>query len=322
LDAPPVGVDPRRDGMTKTLKNVKVARTVYECTVRSGMPRYRSKYSKKTFDQWVWVVLLVLRQYERKDYRSFIDFLEVAVPVTEYLELKRIPHYTSLQKAAARLDSIWLRRIIARFTKERDSEETKLIGIDSTGYRLDHASKYYQTRLTYMGKKRDKYRKYLKSTISVDLDTQLIIGYKQRRGPANDNRDFPNVVRKTHKEVKASIYIADRGYDSERNHRLVREDLNAYSIIPPRNQNVPIYRTRGRYRKEMKRGYDKKTYSQRVKVETVNSVVKRKMGENIYSKKVSTQNRELELRYIAYNAKRVVNIDLHFLFCVRISTKL
>ena len=125
MDAPPVGVDPRRDGMIKTLKYVKVARTVYECTVRSGMPRYRSKYSKKTFDQWVWVVLLVLRQYERKDYRSFIDFLEVAVPVTEYLELKRIPHYTSLQKAAARLDSIWLRRIIARFTKECDSEETK-----------------------------------------------------------------------------------------------------------------------------------------------------------------------------------------------------
>ena len=48
---------------------------------------------------------------------------------------------------------------------------------------------------------------------------------------------------------------------------------------------------------------------------------KRKMGENIYSKKVSTQNRELELRYIAYNAKRVVKTDIHFLLCVRISTK-
>lgn len=95
---PPVRVDPRRDGMNKTPKYVKVARTVHESAIRSGMPKYRSKYSKKTFDQWIWVVLLVLKQYERKDYRSFIDFLEIADPVIEFLDLKRMKHYTSFQK--------------------------------------------------------------------------------------------------------------------------------------------------------------------------------------------------------------------------------
>ena len=152
--------------MQKTFKYIKVTKAVYEIAVRSGMPAHRSKYSKRIFNQWIWVTLLVLRQYERKDYRGFIDWLEIATPITEHLELKRIPHYTSLQKAAARLDSIWLRRIIARFVNERNAEETKIIGIDSTGYRLDHASKYYQTRLTSKGKKRDKSRRYLKSTIS------------------------------------------------------------------------------------------------------------------------------------------------------------
>jgi len=306
--------------MSTTPKYVKIAKAVYVCSIRSGMPRYQSKYSKKIFDQWIWVVLLVLRQYERKDYRDFVDWLEIAIPITEYLELKRIPHYTSLQKASARMDSIWLRRIIARFIKERDTEELRVIGIDSTGYRLDHASKYYETRLNYKGKKKNLRRRYLKSTISVDLDKQIIVGYKQRRGPANDCIDFPNVVKNTHTAVHAFIYIADRGYDSEKNHKLVGDTIGAFSIIPPRNMEVPIHRTRGKYRKEMKRGYDKKTYNKRAKVETVNSVVKRKMGDDVYSKNVKTQNRELEFRYIAYNARRLIQKNL-FLFYVRISTK-
>jgi len=316
----PVWVEPEGMGMSTTPKYVKIAKAVYVCSVRSGMPRYRSKYSKKIFDQWIWVVLLVLRQYERKDYRDFVDWLEIAIPITEYLELKRIPHYTSLQKASTRMDSIWLRRIIARFIRERDSEENRIVGIDSTGYRLDHASRYYETRLNYKGNKRKLRRRYLKSTISVDLDKQIIVGYKQRRGPANDCLDFPNVVKNTHRAMHASIYIADKGYDSEKNHKLVRDTIGAHLIIPPRNIGVPIHRTKGRYRKEMKKGYDKDAYNNRAKVETVNSVVKRKMGDNINSKKVSTQNRELEFRYIAYNARRSVQNNL-FLLYVRMSTE-
>ena len=143
-------------GMRKVPKYLQIAVAVHTAARRSGMPRYRSKYSNRIFDQWIWTVLLVLRQYERKDYRGFIDWLEIATPITEYLQLKRIPHFTSLQKAAARLDSIAVRRIIGRFIRERDLEETlRIVSIDSTGYRMEHASRYYQTRLTYRGKERD-----------------------------------------------------------------------------------------------------------------------------------------------------------------------
>ena len=55
--------------------------------------------------------------------------------------------------------------------------------------------------------------------------------------------------------------------------------MEALSIIPARNEDVPIWKTSGRYRKLMKRGYSKKKYHQRNKNETVNSVVKRKWGD-------------------------------------------
>ncbi len=312
--------EPEGMGMVKTSKYVKIAKAVYIAARHSGMPKYRSKYSNRIFDQWTWIALLVLRQYERKDYRGFIEWLVVATPVVEYLKLKRIPHFTSLQKAAMRLDSIAVRRIIGRFIKERNSEEgIRMVGIDSTGYRIEHASQYYQTKLTHTGKKRDICRKYLKVTISVDTKTLLIVAVKIRRGPASDQKDFAFVARKTHTIARPNIYLADKGYDAEKNHRLIREELAAFSIIPPRNEHVSIHRTKGKYRKEMKRGYNQEFYNRRVLVETVNSVVKRRFGECIYSRKIRTQNRELELRLLAYNVDRYISL---FLFIIlRVSTQ-
>ena len=53
-----------------------------------------------------------------------------------------------------------------------------------------------------------------------------------------------------------SVVVADKAYDSEDNHVLVREKLNGFSIIPARyEKDVPIWKTHGKYRKEMKRGY-------------------------------------------------------------------
>jgi hypothetical protein len=105
-----------------------------------------------------------------------------------------------------------------------------------------------------------------------------------------------------------SIVVGDKGYDSEDNHILVREKLHAFSIIPTRYEDVPIWRTYGRYRKQMKRSYSKPLYHQRNKDETIVSVIKRLFGEHISSRHVRTQNRELSFRCIAYNLHRLTNL--------------
>ena len=104
------------------------------------------------------------------------------------------------------------------------------------------------------------------------------------------------------------MVIADKGYDNEDNHQLVRETLHAFSVIPARYEHVPIWRTHGRYRKQMKRGYNERLYNQRNKHETIMSVIKRLFGEYISSRLVKTQNRELSFRCIAYNMHRLTNI--------------
>jgi hypothetical protein len=59
-------------------------------------------------------------------------------------------------------------------------------------------------------------------------------------------RIFQPLVIKASEILPISVTVADKGYDSENNHVLVREYMHALSIIPPRYQSVPLWRTYGR----------------------------------------------------------------------------
>src|SRR6478672_9789009 len=126
---------------------------------------------------------------------------------------------------------------------------------------------------------------------------------------------FRPLIIKLSESVQLSVVTADKAYDSEEdNHVLVRDVLHALSVIPARYEHVPIWKTHGRYRKQMKRGYCKLLYNQRNKNETILSVIKRLFGEHITSSRlVKTQNRELlSFRCIAYNIHRLTNLIIIF----------
>ncbi|MFB5599922.1 MAG: transposase, partial [Nitrososphaeraceae archaeon] len=176
-------------------------------------------------------------------------------------------------------------------------------GVDATGFKITCGSEYYTSRSKLRRKK------YAKLSIGADVLKQIICYIKIRRAPIrHDNIDFAPIVTKLSKIKSLSVVVADKGYDSEDNHVLVREKLNGYSIIPPRYEAVPIWKTHGRYRKKMKRGYNKILYNQRNKDETIVSVIKRLFGEHISSTLVRMQNRELTLRCLAYNTHRMVKL--------------
>jgi Transposase DDE domain len=251
------------------------------------------------------MVLLTVRQYEGKSYRMFAEWLVEAYYLRMFLQLSHIPHYTTLQKFSSRINGTLLERIISSFVLLIGSIRRRLfIGIDSTGFKITHASQYYTERTGLR-------RRYAKLSIGADLLQQIICTIKIRRAPTrHDNMDFRPIITRISEILPLSVVTADKGYDSEDNHLLVRESLHAFSVIPARYEHVPIWRTRGKYRKQMKRGYSRLLYNQRNKDETIISVIKRLFGEHITSRLVRTQNRELSFRCIAYNTHRLTNLTI------------
>ena len=114
--------------------------------------------------------------------------------------------------------------------------------------------------------------------------------------------------------IPINTVVADRGYDSEQNH-IATENLGIRNtIIRPKYEALPVYKTRGCHRKMMKRQFDWKSYHQRSKAETIFSVIKRMLGEYVMSRYVKTQNREVMYRVIAYNCYRITRNSLVMLY--------
>jgi hypothetical protein len=236
------------------------------------MPLFLHRKSNHIFTIWQHLVLLTIRQYEGKSYRMFTEWLAEAYYLRMFLRLSRIiPHFTTLQKFTDRITGTILERIISSSFILLTTIRQIFFGIDSSGFKPTHASQYYTERSRLR-------KKWIKLSVgAANMLKQIICTIKIRRAPKSyDNIDFQPIITRTSEIRPLSIaVVCDKGYNSEDNHVLVREGLKAYSIIPARYPHVPIWRTHGRYRKQMKRGYLKLLYNQRNKDETIMSVIKR-----------------------------------------------
>ena len=306
----------------KEKKLIRFVKRILACLKRLRVRKYDSKYSKKTFGNWIHIVLLALKQHMDKSYRRFCEIMEVCTELIVLLGIAKVPHFTTLQHAAKKLNIRFLERIMAGFILFTMILNVRT-GIDATGLQPTRASAHYVKVLKRDAKSRRKVRNYIKLTIFADLDKQLIISQKIRRSPANDNRDFKPVVRKGKKVLdkankRTRSLDADKGYDSEENHKLVAEELQAEDRIKVKNKDVPVWRTRGQYRKKAKRRINRLKANYRSKNESINSVIKRLYGSTVRSIKVSMQNKEVLFKEIAYNAERSL---ASFLYILRMYTK-
>jgi hypothetical protein len=298
---------------------IQICRRIIELCKRSGIKKYSSKYSNRLFDNYQFMVLLSLKQKTGAGYDAFIDEELIELPhIVEFLQLKSIPHPDTLNKFATRIKQSVLELVLLQ-TTARTGIKKLVLGQDGTGFKAKRASAYYHFRIEYIQrtqkkkrgrpKKKFKRKKYLYVQIMVELRTQMPLGVLITRSPGGDAKKFVPVAKKVMKLGKSvKIVCLDKGYDDEKVHEFIREIMGALSIIPARNENVPIHRTSGFYRKKMKRGYSKKKYSQRNKNETVNSVVKRKWGDATLAMLWRNQNKEVIFRLIFYAARRFTSI--------------
>jgi len=94
----------------------------------------------------------------------------------------------------------------------------------------------------------------------------------------------------------------DKGYDSERIHQLIHEDLGSQSMIPIRDWNASY--VSGKYRQIIDSSFDVKTYGRRNMAETVFSILKRLFGETLHSRSYRQQVKEIKLKCIIFSIDR------------------
>jgi len=283
---------------------IKFSHVLYLLFEQIGFPKYFSKYSKKTFNNWQLFALLVLRA---KSKHSFEDFVEQDLPVAdklcEALSLTSIPTASTLRKFARRLKAMWGHTALAGCAQLAGLKHI-LAGIDGTGHSKQRGSKHYYRRIGQRAKKKD----FLKVVGVDELTTQLVLAVKIRKKARHDNVDFKPSFKRIARITSIDVILGDKGFDAQKNHTVVHEH-GALLITPLRNEDVPIHRTKGEDRKKLKRSFPKKTYRKRNKKETVFGVVKQKYGDTVTAYTYHMQKIELLCRYLAYNVDRILTLQ-------------
>jgi hypothetical protein len=110
--------------------------------------------------------------------------------------------------------------------------------------------------------------------------------------------------------VRLDRIVAD--YDSEPNHAFARRSCGVHSIIPPKDGRPTTKPARGHFRRLMQTRFDEEAYRDRVQVETVISMVKRRLEPCVRGRTVWTQRYELRLKVLTHNVMMPLRIRLFY----------
>ncbi len=276
----------------------KFSKIVKDLCVFGEVPVYFSKYSNKIYTNIQHLFLLVAKENTTYGYRKFIESLYDS-KIPEYISLKRIPHFTTLQKFASRLQAKLVKKLIF-MTRNLFKMQGTFFGADSTGMELDHASSHYCKRID----RTKPVKGFVNFNALSDLHNKIILVTKIRKKRRHDCSDFMPMFNKI-KHLDFDYFVADKGYDSEKNHKAVFES-GKHSLISMKRQDLAIYLTKGANRKKAKREFEYGLYTQREITESIFSSLKRKYGSKLKARKFKTQKIELLCKVLSYNIERAV----------------
>jgi Transposase DDE domain len=245
--------------------------------------------------------------YEYPDsYIHFLAFLKIGFRIpyrtvqgivrglSEYVKIEEM-HFTQIRRRTLKI------KACVEDTNFKD--EPVLLVVDASGLTMSKKGDYIEEKW-----RRNK-KEFIKLHIAVDGKTKKIVSFRITKGNVHDSKKFVPLVREAFERCSniEKVY-ADKAHDNRKNFNLL-DELNAEPVIGIRNNAST--RSRGcRLRREevllmKKLGYQGwkqlKDAGRRWIAEIVFSSIKRVLGEDLLSKKFSTQKVEAGLKVMLYN---------------------
>jgi Transposase DDE domain len=270
------------------------------------LPTFSHKFSKREFTQPQLFACLILKEFFKTDYRGISAMLVDMPDLCRTIKLKKVPHYTTLQKAAERIftdetvASVFTEMTSQAIEKKLLKPVVSLAAIDGTGFDAGHRSRYFTLR-TRQTNTKIKLSRYPYATIICDTKSRFALGVHASFGPWPDIRHVKKALGKIPKNIKIKDMVADAGYDAEWVHEYAKKKYGIRTIIPAKIGRVTPNLPKGKHRRKMVLRFPKKAYGQRWQLECLNSVFKKRVGSVISARSRRAQRREILIKSCAYD---------------------
>jgi hypothetical protein len=268
----------------------KVVDVTWRFLRRHKVPLHLSKSKNERFSIHLMIALFILFCMADKSLRRFEKLIRSSPP--KILASAQLPCFTTLWHAWRRIPPRYYRWLAKQAGK---GGRDQCVALDPTHFQISRPSVAYCKRVKRM-LEREPNRKVTiaTGTRSLRIIDAVIFRYPKRSGLDDLGKVLGSWVR-------GRTVVADTEFDAEdRFHQRVME-LGGKGVAPLRHKNIPIWRTNGSRRKELRRKWPGRSYHRRVITETANSMLKRGMGETLRGRSVAMQARHFFAKCLAHN---------------------
>jgi hypothetical protein len=302
-----------------TCKSPRKVMAVAHHLAQRCLPTYSCKFSRKDFTLPQLFACLVLREHQNKSYRGIEALLRDSEHWCKQIGMDKVPDHNTLCRAFHLiLDSkLSTGRLMDRMLRWMDLGRAlgTTCAIDSTLYDTHHRSRHYerrcrryvtQQRNTANARRSRAAKRTPKLSISVDTRCHVILDARAKTGMGSDAPEFLPLLKGSKRRCpKLRVVLADAGFDSHENHRIARTQLKVRSLIKcgvgRPSDTIPVSRYRRAMRKKLSGSQKGKPYAQRAQAETVNSMMKRNLGDALRAKTPEGRRKEQMLRVLTHN---------------------
>ena len=259
---------------------------------------------RRPYDYRIVLVLCILRILLKKRYADYESEIRTNDTIKILLNLKSLPckstinNYTMLFSLSS-LYSFNKKLIDAYIKKPVD------LLIDASGIRLVGRSIWFCIRT----KKRIRKKDCDKIHIAVCHKSLLIANFRITNSKRNDS---PYLRKLLDPFKKLGLVIVDKGYSGKKNAEYVSKKEGAF-FCPFKKNADPSGLNVWNYMYTLWSVFGeicRQIYNQRSRVEAVFSALKKRYGDQLYSKKWYLRRREMAMRFIAYNVRVIISMQI------------
>ena len=254
------------------------------------VPKHWSKTKNEKYDVHLMIVLYVLFCMADKSYKRFKRLVESCPPTA--LKLETVPHVSTLWRAWRRIPPRFYRKLVQLSGK---GGRDKCVALDPTHFQITRPSVAYCKR-TKRKLEREPNRKVTIATGTRSLRIADAVIYKYHKRSGLD--DLDKILGDW---VKGKTVVADTEFDAEERFHQAVIAKGGKGIAPLRHKDIPVWRTDGSRRKELRRKWPGRSYHRRPLAETDNSMLKRGMGETLRGNTVGQQARHFYMKCFTHN---------------------
>jgi hypothetical protein len=304
MGKPNIRLNPQIDSIRNRVLLERAVKILLPIALLLPTPKQSIGKGRRPYDYRLVLVLCILRILLRKRYSDYESEMRFDKRIMDALGITKLPCKSTVNNydlsISLKLLSNFNTRLIDAWIKKPVD-----LALDASGIRLVGRSIWFCIRTKQHIRKKD----CDKIHIAVSLCSLLIANFRISNSKRNDSPFMRKLLKPFE---KLGLILVDMGYSGKKNAEYVAEKEGAF-FSPFKKNACPTGLNSWAYMYRMWNAFSticESIYHHRNKVEAVFSALKKRYGDQLYCRKWYSRRREMAMRFIAYNVRIIIGIQI------------